>query len=420
MKSGFLLNPTTRHGQLLGPLQDQRSNHRHQQSTGWGGSGGSSSIALNNNSTGRWDNSTRRSSGSATGDSSGGGWGSVPAAAGWGSPTKATSTTAAAAAADAAAAVGRPDSTTGPYANVPILPFKTAGVPMAALVAYYGQQTYPPPALVVQLVHMADFYHTWHDGNPHTDKLQWTCLYCCPYTAELFVAGRWPGLRPPPPPKQQQQPVVATTATTTQSCTSHTRDTAAGTTTAVGNTLPRPRWMPNKKAAQHGAAAWAYDCFHYRLEQQTAAAAAAAPTTTTTTGGCSTTNKNNATKVRYARLGLEDPYLEPCYSLPLLSTMTDDDDDGDTTAKNVWSCMPAGLAVEIAAQQALVRARLAKEIAAVASSAEKSSSSSHNRMDEVEEQAWQRPIPPPAIMGVVSTTGDDNAVPLEEEDTMES
>jgi hypothetical protein len=175
--------------------------------------------------------------------------------------------------------------------------------------------------------------------------------------------------------------------------------------------------MPNKKAAQHGAAAWAYDCFHYRLEQQTAAAAAAAAAQTTT-GGCSTRNKNYAatTKVRYARLGLEDPYLEPCYLLPLLSTMTDDDDGGDSTAKNIWSCMPAGLALEIAAQQAMVRARLAKEIAVVASSTEKSSSSSHNRMDEVEEQAWQRPshhLPS-------STTGDDNAVPMEEEDTMES
>jgi hypothetical protein len=277
----------------------------------------------------------------------------------------------------------------GPYANMSILPFKTAGVPMAALNAFYGK-TYKhlPPALV-QSVRMTDYYHTWNDGNPQTDKLKWTCLFCCPYTAEIFVAGQWQGLRLPKP--------AATATTTTKMATNPLAD-ATSPCEAVASTkstadvheepilatittpgiLPLPRWMPNKKAAQHGAAAWAYDCFHYRLEQAA----------TAQKGGCCTTN------LRYVRLGQEDPYLEPCYSLPSF------DVDDDTA--NVWSTMPTGLAHEIATQQALVRARLA---AIAARSAE-----SNSIMEEVE-QAWQRPTITCAMQ--VSTIS--NAVPMDEE-----
>lgn len=126
------------------------------------------------------------------------------------------------------------------YADVLTIPFKTAKVPMAALSAYYGR-------LNVQV--RATHYHSWNDGNPKSHLLRWTCVFVCPMTGEVFTAGAWP-------------------------------DHSA---TVDSSTV---RWLATKAAAKHGAAAWAYDCFHFRQGP-----------------------------ARVVSLGSEEPYLESTFEL---------------------------------------------------------------------------------------------------------
>jgi len=93
-------------------------------------------------------------------------------------------------------------------------------VPKAELHVVYGR--------VFGKVISSANYHTWHDsGQAH--NLQWTSIFVCPATAELYFSGRYPG--------------------------------AVARTMGDSNGL---LWFSKKTAAEHAAAARALDCWSYR------------------------------------------------------------------------------------------------------------------------------------------------------------
>lgn len=105
----------------------------------------------------------------------------------------------------------------------PLYPHKTTDVPKAALHALYGK---PPRRKVLE----ASDYITWNNQGPSHD-LQWSSLFICPITAEVFLTRPFRG---------------------------------AGTSTNSPVERDGCIWYKKKSTAEHGAAATAYDCFMYR------------------------------------------------------------------------------------------------------------------------------------------------------------
>ncbi len=154
-----------------------------------------------------------------------------------------------------------------PYRNMPNLPYKTSGEPMNALGAYYSQHYY------TSHMKMSDFYFTWNDENPKSHLLLWTSIIICPLSGELFMSGKWPG-------NDVVLKVEATPTVTTH--LAEQNDGAKEETKAPFEITPptlttapisdrQARWLKKKKVAEHGAAAWAYDCFQYRHKQSAVA-----------------------------------------------------------------------------------------------------------------------------------------------------
>lgn len=174
-----------------------------------------------------------------------------------------------------------------PYRNLPNLPYKTSGEPINALGCYYSRYYH------VSHLKMAEYYFTWNDKNPKSHLLLWTAIFICPLSGELFMSGKWPG----------NDAVLkdATTSPIETGLLKQDHDDNNNTTLALDD-LPLPiitdcttevdgkstvpqndsilvtppskhpnilqvRWMKKKKIAEHGAAAWAYDCFQHRHKQ---------------------------------------------------------------------------------------------------------------------------------------------------------
>jgi len=117
-------------------------------------------------------------------------------------------------------------------------------VPKAELHVVYGR--------VFGKVISSANYHTWHDsGQAH--NLQWTSIFVCPATGELYFSGRYPG--------------------------------AVARTMGDSNGL---LWFSKKTAAEHAAAARALDCWSYREKLRN--------------------NSSNASQI--VAVGSEAPYLE--------------------------------------------------------------------------------------------------------------
>ena len=126
-----------------------------------------------------------------------------------------------------------------PYSGHTWLPGLTAGVPKARLNSWYGEA--PRRQQLGK-----EWFVSWANGaQPH--QLRFSCVFVCPLTAEIFPAGRY------------------------GQDTGHSVD---------GNNVV---WYTQKKQAEHGAAARAYDCFSYR--------------------------QHYGTDIQATRLGLETPYL---------------------------------------------------------------------------------------------------------------
>ena len=138
-------------------------------------------------------------------------------------------------------------SACNPYADVLNVPFKISEVPMNALGCYYGKY------YSQYLIKMSEYYFSWNDQNPKTHLLRWTSVFVCPISAEIFVTGSW--LSNDPLPKYEPP---------SEGISLSSKDMPS---VEAPNSLPAEqpcRWMKSKKAAEHGAAAWAYDCFQYR------------------------------------------------------------------------------------------------------------------------------------------------------------
>jgi hypothetical protein len=146
-----------------------------------------------------------------------------------------------------------------PYKNVPNLPYKTSGEPINALGCYYSQNYH------TLHLKMSDYYFTWNDENPKSHLLLWTSIFICPLSGEIFVSGRWPGQDVVLKEATSVSSTVSdrTTQVDDETSTSHTESVMATPIPAKLNNL-QVRWLKKKKIAEHGAAAWAYDCFQYR------------------------------------------------------------------------------------------------------------------------------------------------------------
>ena len=132
-----------------------------------------------------------------------------------------------------------------PYRDIPNLPYKTSGEPMNALGCYYSQNYH------TSHMKMSDYYFTWNDENPKSHLLLWTTIFICPLSGELFMSGKWPG----------NDVVLSKEATTVP------MEDAATTAMSATFNSKENRWLKKKKNAEHGAAAWAYDCFQYRHKE---------------------------------------------------------------------------------------------------------------------------------------------------------
>ena len=95
---------------------------------------------------------------------------------------------------------------------------------MVALSCFYGQH---PRKLQAS----NDLFHLWNDGGP-PHLLQWTCIFVCPLSGELFLAKEWPD---------------------------------SGPATVDHNGI---HFLKQKTLAKHGAAALAYDCHMLRKQQE--------------------------------------------------------------------------------------------------------------------------------------------------------
>ena len=219
MRKGFLTQ-SNKDPTGLGPLHDERSTRCH---AGWGGP----EMESNRDP---WDFSELASAPQLGGDS------------------------------DTTSASNQMDEIS--YQNVPNLPYKTSGEPMNALGCYYSQNYH------TSHLKMSDFYYTWNDANPKSHLLLWTSIFICPLSGELFQSGEWPG-----------NDAVIKEATTSPVVSDHSNDDAdeiaapredSFVTTSLVSETPKNlqvRWMKKKKIAEHGAAAWAYDCFQYRHKE---------------------------------------------------------------------------------------------------------------------------------------------------------
>ena len=174
-----------------------------------------------------------------------------------------------------------------PYRNLPLLPYKTYGVPMNALGCYYSQYYH------TSHLKMSDYYFTWNDENPKSHSLLWTSIFICPLSGELFISGKWPGNdavlkdATPLPMKTGQlnaaddeednalePPDDSSLQITTDLNKSVNDKTDESIEVLPPSMIPderQVRWMKKKKIAEHGAAAWAYDCFQHRHEQSATA-----------------------------------------------------------------------------------------------------------------------------------------------------
>jgi hypothetical protein len=180
----------------------------------------------------------------------------------------------------------------------PCLPLKTSNEPINALGCYYSQYYHATH------IKMSDNYFSWNDENPKSHLLRWTSIFICPIYGEIYITGKWPN-NDPITTKFEIKP-------TTFHQTEHLGDILEvddSATTTTANENPETfhiRWMKTKKAAEHGAAAWAYDCFQYRHSM------AKATSNEPYSSKCKTLpqSKNNIIIPVTAYIGSEEPYLE--------------------------------------------------------------------------------------------------------------
>jgi hypothetical protein len=218
MRQGFLLNE--RSGSTIGPLHDDRSS-RNPAAKGWGAS---SATDVNSDP---WVDRIRHFVTAGASDP-------IELAP----PTNATNNA----------------TDENPYRNKPSPPYKTSREPMNALGCYYSHYYHTTH------LKMSDYYFSWSDGNPKSHLLLWTSVFVCPLSGEIFLSGEWPGndvvLKP--------TNVVESTRHI-HNLTKMNVDESIITSTPV--TTQQIRWMKKKKVSEHGAAAWAYDCFQHRHKQ---------------------------------------------------------------------------------------------------------------------------------------------------------
>jgi hypothetical protein len=136
-----------------------------------------------------------------------------------------------------------------PFSSAQNLPYKTFSVPMNALGCYYGKYYNN-----VQ-IKMSEYYFSWNDQNPKSHLLRWTCVFLCPISGEIFVTGSWPNNDPLPMIESQSLP-----APQLPKCD----EKKLLASPSFSSPPLQTRWMKTKKSAEHGAAAWAYDCFQHR------------------------------------------------------------------------------------------------------------------------------------------------------------
>jgi len=150
-----------------------------------------------------------------------------------------------------------------PYQQVPILPYKTMGVPKNALSSWYGKRH---KNLTIQ----NKYFTTWNDGGiPHL--LKWTCLFTCPVTGEKFPSGQFGdkslyqvGLEQDGPEEKDASMMEDTTS---EQHSIEEKETMTNTRSSKDTTVPsKVVWYNKKIAAEHAAAARAMDCLHLREE----------------------------------------------------------------------------------------------------------------------------------------------------------
>jgi hypothetical protein len=96
-------------------------------------------------------------------------------------------------------------------------------------------------------------FFSWHDnGPPHARKF--LCLFVCPITYERFASGRYHHHH-----HHQNLLLLGETITMEDDIT-----TTIGNGVGAATTAAAAAWHTQKKRAEHGAAARAYDCFIYR------------------------------------------------------------------------------------------------------------------------------------------------------------
>ena len=180
-----------------------------------------------------------------------------------------------------------------PYQNISNVPYKTSTEPINALGCYYSRHYH------TSHLKMSDFYFTWNDKNPKSHLLLWTAIFICPLSGELYMSGKWPGNdvalkdatpstnetdlqeqgdddtnKSTEPPDDSTSPIITYIANDVDNRATVPYDesaTAASPVTTNPNIRQQVRWMKKKKIAEHGAAAWAYDCFQHRHKQSTKA-----------------------------------------------------------------------------------------------------------------------------------------------------
>jgi hypothetical protein len=184
--------------------------------------------------------------------------------------------------------------------NGPSLPHKTSTVPMNALGCYYSQYYH------VAHIKMSEYYFSWNDQNPKSNLLRWTSIFLCPIYGEIFISGKWPNNEPASIEAKETPPTITTEGPLRNVDETLNTDSSCTTMTPAFETF-QVRWMKTKKAAEHGAAAWAYDCFQYR-HSKSAANTGKSFESTTATSLLRVQHKKDISIT--ACIGSEAPYLE--------------------------------------------------------------------------------------------------------------
>jgi hypothetical protein len=170
------------------------------------------------------------------------------------------------------------------YYDMPLMPFKAEGVPKVALAEYFGRRK-----LLTQTSYKANF-HSWNDQNPKSNLLRWTCILVCPLTGELFWTGRYPNTDPKKVCYGQENPK---------------KEIMCGISNHGQNEHVRFWWFTQKRWAEHGAAARAFDCKSFRDRQEL--------------WNTKMQESKDTAIVRIpkaAAIGLEKPYLDAIYDIP--------------------------------------------------------------------------------------------------------